>query len=148
MRQLLLAMAGFWVLFTGCGGGAGSDAPGILYGEDICDRCRMVISEQRHAAAARLDGHGHRFDDPGCLQGFLEANRGAANPVAWVHDETGSWLAVEEAWFVEDPERGTPMASGILAFGSRQAAGVAGRRFGAEPRRWTELEVRGEASAE
>lgn len=123
------------MLAAGCGE-PGAEAPEILYGEDICDHCRMVISEPRHAAGARLDEQALRFDDPGCLREFLEA-RGPAPAAAWVHDENEAWLAVTDAWFVEDPEGGTPMASGILAFADPAAAAAAGERYGVEPWRWS-----------
>lgn len=125
-------------LLAGCGGGSESGAPKILYGEDICDRCRMVISERRHAAAASLEGRHYRFDDPGCLRRFVDAQSGPGAVEVWVHDETESWLPVGDALFVLDPERGTPMASGILAFGSATAA-AAGERYGVAPVRWSDL---------
>jgi hypothetical protein len=106
----------------------------------------MVISEERHAAAARIEGRDYRFDDPGCLL-RLAGSAGGAGGSAWVHDETSAWLAVEDAWFVVDPEGGTPMASGILAFGSREAAAAAGRTLGAEPVAWTSLRREPEADA-
>lgn len=148
MRRALPWLAISYLLLAGCGGRAGPDVPEILYGEDICDRCRMVISEERHAAGALVEGREYRFDDPGCLREFLESESGGALAAAWVHDQTGSWLRAEEAWFVEDPERGTPMASGILAFGSEEAAAAAGRRHGGEPVRWVELAGRGETASE
>ena len=138
MRAAALAAALVAALVSGCGGGE-PGPPEILYGEDICDHCRMVISEERHAAAARLDGRESRFDDPGCLRAFLASARGETPPRAWLHDETGAWLTVEEAWIVVDPEGGTPMASGLLAFGSVEEASAAARRHGSEPERWGEL---------
>ena len=139
MRRRLAALIVPAALLAGCGPGAAPRAPEILYGEDICDRCRMVISEERHAAAARLDDRDYRFDDPGCLLAFLDSAVGAAGAEAWVHDESETWWPAEEAWFVRDPEHATPMASGILAFGTRRAAEIAARRHGAVPRRWDEL---------
>ena len=134
------------LLLAACAGGGEADGPEILYGQDICDRCRMVISEQRHAAGARLEGRDYRFDDPGCLRAFLEGEGPDGDGTAWVHDEAGSWRRIEEAWFVIDPEGGTPMASGILAFGSRDGAAAAAERHGGEPRRWAELAPSGAAT--
>jgi copper chaperone NosL len=128
------------LLLAGCGGDANSGPPRILYGEDICDHCRMVISERRHAAGAGVAGREHRFDDPGCLQAFLVSRDDPAPVRTWVHDENGAWLRTEEAWFVVDPERGTPMASGILAFGSKEAAATAAAAIDStQPSGWLEL---------
>ena len=132
-------------LSVSCAGEGDSAPPAILYGADICDHCRMVISEERHAAGARIGLADYRFDDPGCLRDFVDSREEGSEVKAWVHDERGSWLRVEEAWYVEDPNRGTPMGSGILAFGSEAAAQAAAERYGTEPRRWAELGAAGPA---
>jgi uncharacterized protein YchJ len=95
----------------------------------------MVISEERHAAGARLGFADYRFDDPGCLVEFLAAEESGA-AVGWVHDERSRWLEVGEAWYVSDPDRGTPMGSGLLAYGSEGAAAAAAERFGSEVQCW------------
>ncbi len=136
MRRAPIALA--LLLLAGCTDGGRVGPPEILYGVDVCDHCRMVISEERHAAAARPGEGERRFDDPGCMIDYLGAQAGA--PIAaWVHDESAAWLPIEEAWFVEDPDGGTPMASGILAFGSREAAAGAAERYASEPRSWAAL---------
>ncbi|MFQ5350332.1 MAG: nitrous oxide reductase accessory protein NosL [Thermoanaerobaculia bacterium] len=140
MKTVLPAWVVTAVLVAGCGGGAAGGPPEILYGQDICDRCRMVISEERHAAALRHDGRAYRFDDTGCLRGFLESAPDSAEGAAWVHDESSAWLGVEEAWFVKDPEGRTPMGSGIHAFASAEAAAKGGGRHDRAPRRWSEVD--------
>ena len=139
MSQALPAGLLLAVVAAGCGAGGELGPPEILYGQDICDRCRMVISEERHAAGAHLGGRELRFDDPGCLREFLDAEGRAGEATSWVHDETAAWVPVSEAWVVIDPQGGTPMASGILAFGSAEAAEDAGARFETVARRWDGL---------
>ena len=143
-RSVSLALA--VALLAGCGGGPDGGPPDILYGQDICDRCRMVISEERHAAGFRHEGRVYRFDDAGCLLGLLDSGEESASGIAWVHDENGAWLPAEEAWFVIDPEGGTPMASGILAFGSPEAAAAAASGYGVGPQRWPEIAASAEVS--
>lgn len=142
MRTGFLATALSAVLLAGCGGGSdsGPSPPEILYGEDICDHCRMVISEERHAAASLRDGREYRFDDPGCLRGFDESATEAGDAIAWVHDENSRWLRTEDAWFVTDPSLVTPMGSGIVAFGSAAAAMSAAQRYEVEAGSWVELD--------
>ncbi len=97
--------------------------PKIRYGEDACDECRMIISEQRYAAAFRtVDGTERRFDDLGCLQDYLRKNN--ETPVQiWVGDyHTGQWLNSDSAFYVRSPEISTPMAHGIVAFSSQTEA--------------------------
>lgn len=140
-RGAAAGLVGLLGLAAACGGVRSGGAPQILFGRDICDRCRMVISEERHSAAARAWGREQRFDDPGCLLSFLaeEPEIEASTVESWVHDESDAWRRAEEAWFAVDPEGGTPMASGILAFGSNEAAAAAAERFGGTPRRWRDL---------
>jgi len=53
------------ILPAGCQKGQG--LPKIRYGEETCDHCRMIISEDRFAAAYRLNsGLIKKFDDIGC----------------------------------------------------------------------------------
>jgi copper chaperone NosL len=92
------------------------EPPEIRYGEDICERCTMIISEPRYAAAyVTTEGEARRFDDIG---GMLAHNRAVSEEVAvfWVHDfDTEEWLKADDAYFVES-EHITPMGYGIVAF--------------------------------
>ena len=92
------------------------EPPEIRYGEDICERCTMIISEPRYAAAyVTTDGEAWRFDDIG---GMIDHNRAVSKDVAvfWVHDfDTEEWLKAADAHFVES-EHITPMGYGIVAF--------------------------------
>jgi copper chaperone NosL len=92
------------------------EPPEIRYGEDICERCTMIISEPRYAAAyVTTEGEARLFDDIG---GMLAHNRAVSEDVAvfWVHDfDTEEWLKADDAYFVES-EHITPMGYGIVAF--------------------------------
>lgn len=96
--------------------------PDIVYGEDVCERCSMIINEARYAAAyVTGDGQPHLFDDIG---GMLAQNREVAADVAvfWVHDFISEqWLKAEEAYYVEG-DHITPMGFGIIAFADRDRA--------------------------
>lgn len=90
--------------------------PTILYGEDVCDRCHMVISDERYAAAARGPaGEVLRFDDLGCLLADPAVDQEAGWRV-WVHDrESAAWLRAAAARFVRRDGGTTPMGSGWTA---------------------------------
>ncbi len=122
------------MVLLGCGGGDEPSAgpPEIRYGLEECNYCRMIISQEKFAAAT-LDENGTAisFDDVGCLVDYLRAQRSgrpspgepaAANNV-WVHDHAGDgWIAAEPAWFVRDSRGLTPMGSGLTAFAMRPDA--------------------------
>ena len=117
--MLLLAT----VLLAACGSEIDFDKPpDIVYGEDVCERCSMIINEARYAAAyVTGDGESHLFDDIG---GMLAHHQEAADDVVvfWVHDfDTEEWLKAEEAHFVKG-DYVTPMGFGIIAFAGNERA--------------------------
>ncbi len=104
--------------------GSEPDGPSeIAYGLEECDFCRMIISQEAHAAAVvGSDGSTRAFDDLGCL---LEARERWMNEGArvWVHDvESLEWLEAAEAVFVRQDAASTPMGSGLVAVATRDRA--------------------------
>ncbi|MCA9973038.1 MAG: nitrous oxide reductase accessory protein NosL [Anaerolineales bacterium] len=118
----LLLLVG--LLLVGCGARVDvSQPPEIVYGQDVCSRCSMIISEENMAAAYwTADGEARRFDDIG---GMLVYQQAQQEEVAswWVHDlHSAAWLRAEEAYFVMSSGRATPMGSGIVALAEETAA--------------------------
>jgi copper chaperone NosL len=97
--------------------------PDIRYGEDVCDRCMMIINEARYATAyVTSSGETRRFDDIG---GMLRYDKDMEEEVAvyWVHDyETEEWLKADNAYYVTDTGLHTPMGFGIIAFTTLERA--------------------------
>lgn len=110
---------------TACGGAADAEPtpPTIHYGEDLCELCNMIISEERYAAAyVTEDGHGHAFDDIGDM---LRAQQELQEEVTafFVHDyEDRTWIRAETAHYVLSDNLTTPMASGLAAFSTSEEA--------------------------
>lgn len=122
-----------WAL-AGCDGAPATGPVPIVYGEDACAACRMIVSEAPHAAQARLPGGVvESYDDIGCLA--MRVAEGAAPVETWVVDRpTGGWIDARSARFVETEKVRTPMASGLVAFRDAPAADAfaaesAGRRL-------------------
>ncbi len=112
------------VLLTACASSPSlDDPPTILYGEDVCDRCMMIINEARYASAYKTsDGDTRRFDDIGGMI-LYDLDNGEDVAAYWVHDyETEEWLKAETATYVEEDNLHTPMGFGIIAFDSRERA--------------------------
>lgn len=133
-RSTLLA-ALLAALLSGCPAPVASpDAPpDVRYAVDPCDRCQMIISEERFAAAyVTPAGETRRFDDLGCLTAFLRERPEAAAEV-WVHDhETRAWLRGREATFVRAPSVITPMGTGLVAAADRSRAVALAERSAGE----------------
>lgn len=112
------------VLVTACSSGPSLDKPPtILYGEDFCDHCMMIINEARYASAyTTSDGETRRFDDIGGMI-LYDLDNEEDIVACWVHDfETEEWLKAETAIYVEDDSLHTPMGFGIIAFDSWERA--------------------------
>jgi copper chaperone NosL len=111
------------LLLSACSSSPNLDEPPeIVYGEDTCDRCKMIISEPRFAAAyVTPAGDPYRFDDLGEMVLYYQETSPEV-AVYWVHDyETEEWLKADDAVFVSAAEP-TPMGFGVVAFAARDAA--------------------------
>ncbi len=126
-----------------CAGPAATGAPPeIWFGEHECDRCRMIVGDERLAAAAVGGDETLRFDDLGCLLAKLEARSGTEWRV-WVRDYAGGgWLQAEAGWFAATEDLVTPMGSGLAAFARPEGARSLAVERGGRVVRWDEL-VRG-----
>lgn len=127
-RPALLVLA---LTATACGSGEPRPVPLVL-DEDACSYCRMAISQREFAAeAVTRSGRAERFDDIGCL---LDWRRGWEVPEGTaffvVDFDTGEWLDAEDATFLRSRAIPTPMGSGLVAFGAREAAAAARERLG------------------
>jgi copper chaperone NosL len=99
------------------------EPPEILYGEDSCDECAMIISEQRYAASYVTEaGDVHRFDDIGGMM-LHDQKMQEDVYVYWVHDHNSEeWIKARESILVLNPDLITPMGWGLAAFAERNDA--------------------------
>lgn len=132
---------GVLVLLTACQSGARTDQPpDIRWGEDPCDECHMIISEQRFAAGYHTaEGTTFRFDDIGCMLQHLRQRSDSVSSI-WVVDyTTGKWLPATQALFVHSREIITPMGHGIVAVSSPAEADALTRRYQGKRLLWEEV---------
>ncbi len=120
-RSRLMALVSILLLAltAACGGEASADPtpPAIHYGEDICEFCGMIVSEERYAAGyITSNGEERIFDDIGdMVQAHLQDQAAAAT--LFVHDYNGhTWIRAETAHYLLSPDLSTPMLSGLAAF--------------------------------
>ncbi len=103
---------------------AGPRPPEILYGQDVCDECGMIIGEAKYAAATiTLDGQAHKFDDAGEMLVYHMEHPEEQVKAWFVHDyPSEAWIRAETAFYVLSPQIASPMGHGIAAFEQRSAA--------------------------
>lgn len=98
--------------------------PNIAYGRDVCDACRMIISEARFAAATILtDGKTLKFDDAGEMFTYHAKNPQLQVRAWFVHDyNTQNWINGQGAYYVVAKDIKSPMGTGVAAFADKSAA--------------------------
>jgi copper chaperone NosL len=139
--MLLLAIMLLFML-TACGGQASAEPepPTIHYGEDICEFCGMIVSEERYAAGyISADGQQHVFDDIGdMVQHYLATGEDVT--AFFVHDQASrTWIRAETATYTLSADLPTPMLSGLAAFPSRDEAAGFAAEWGGEILTFDEL---------
>jgi copper chaperone NosL len=114
-------------LIAGCGQVDICRPPTIRFGEEACASCRMIIGDERFAAAlVAPTGDALKFDDIGCLVEH-EAGGLRSDAAYWVRDAVSrEWLDAREARFVHSPSVASPMGFGLAASG-RPVGGQTGR---------------------
>jgi nitrous oxide reductase accessory protein NosL len=120
-RRIFFLMLPLFFLLVGCGESREKGAAAkVHWDRDMCERCKMVVSERKYAAEI-VDPKTDRvyyFDDIGCAVLWLEEEKipWAKEAKIWVTDaKTGAWLDARTAKYTDDSI--TPMAYGIAAFG-------------------------------
>ncbi|MBF0353502.1 MAG: protein NosL [SAR324 cluster bacterium] len=88
----------------------------IVWDRDVCDHCRMAISDPRYATqVVEPGGKAHLFDDAGCALSWIKNQPWKDNAKIWVADiNTFQWLDAYKAhWRSGDSH--TPMGYGFSA---------------------------------
>lgn len=145
MRKFSLIVAASFMLFgllVACAQQVDtSQPPEIAYGEDVCDNCNMLISDEKFASAYwTVDGQARRFDDVGEMLSYMRSTPEETASV-WVHDvNSAEWLEADDAYFVVGSGLTTPMGTGIVACDSMaEAEALAYDQEGATVMSFTEV---------
>lgn len=141
MTARLILMACLTLLLAGCADGPRE----ITVGAEECAHCRMIVSEDAFAAQLRTaQGRSHVFDSIECMAEFVRDNEASGEMQVgglWVTDFTspGTWLPVDEAFFLQSRELRSPMGLNLSAYGSSQDAAAHRQEFGGELLRWADV---------
>ncbi len=122
LKQILFIAA---VLFIGCSQDQKPLGPAkVYYGEDICERCKMIVSEKGFAAQYVFnDGKDKVFDDIGCMMLYYnEVENNKDGIIAFYVRDSGSgeWISGEDAHYFWSGDLKTPMGYGVFALGKKE----------------------------
>jgi copper chaperone NosL len=114
--------------------------PTVRYGQEGCAHCRMIVNDDRFAAALVTPaGDALKFDEVCCLVDYLAANPNAAK-AEWVRGyRSGQWHDPRQALFVHGPRLQTPMGSGLAAVPTREQADALAAELNGRVLRYDEL---------
>jgi copper chaperone NosL len=135
MRRLLLAAA--LAAAVGCGG---DGPPNVRYGQEECAHCRMIVNDDRFAAAViTASGDAHKFDEVSCVIDYLAEHTGPVKGI-WVRGyRSGQWHDARQAVYAYGPKLQTPMGSGLAAVATREEADALAAEWGGKVLRFDEL---------
>ena len=136
--QMRWAIAVTW-FFAACGGAP--QPVEIAWNEEVCDQCRMAISQPEFAAEiVTREGAVHYFDDIGCMARWTVENESPGPPedTGWFATDydTHSWLDARSGYYVHSDRLPTPMNHGLAAFRTREQAQAAANRLEGEVIDW------------
>lgn len=112
--SFLLALLGLFLI--GCDNKAALEPKKVHWDRDMCERCKMVLSDRKFSAQAinPQTGRKYYFDDIGCAILWFRENKISweNEAILWVNDaQSGEWIDAKTAFY--DTENITPMAYGL-----------------------------------
>jgi copper chaperone NosL len=121
INSLVWLVSAGWL--AGCQPVDTSRPPTVRFGEEACASCRMIISDERFAAAlVTATGEALKFDDIGCLF-HHEAGQARPEVAYWVRNVKGQgWLKARDATFLHSTGIVSPMGFGLAAVPAGEAA--------------------------
>jgi copper chaperone NosL len=136
MKRWLPAALLVSLIVAGC---ADDGPPNVRYGQESCARCRMIVNDDRFAAAAVTPSESLKFDDVICLVEFLEEKPDYAGKL-WVRGyQSAQWHDARAAYFAYGPKLQTPMASGLAAVATQPEADALAAEWNGKTLRFAEL---------
>lgn len=122
VKKVLLALFVFSI-FAGCQDKSAEEGmKKVHWDRDICERCKMIISERKFAVQVQNPHtqQTYMFDDLGCaVVWFKEENLDWFKEAKiWINDAvSGQWLNAKEAIYI--PDTLTPMGYGLSAYSKK-----------------------------
>ncbi len=112
----------FFLGFSGCEKKPIGSVEKMHWDRDMCERCKMAISERKYAVQVidPTSGKNYKFDDIGCAALWMVEEKipWKDKAIIWITDaKTGEWIDARKAKYTGDAI--TPMAYGLAAYGEK-----------------------------
>ena len=126
MKKGLIFLSFLCLIFS-CQKDSGEIKPAeMFYGEDMCDRCSMIISEKQFSAQYILPGvEVKKFDDIGCMVHYMTKDEIRRDKIlaVFVRDyNSKKWIRGEKSLYVASKNLKTPMGYGLAALKEKDSA--------------------------
>ncbi len=130
-------MASVLLMFGACDRGPQD----IRIGQQECDHCRMMISQEQFAAQLiTQQARQYAFDAIECMAAFVNQGDGRDLDIhsLWVPDfkEPGRWIAAEAATYLQSDGLRSPMALNFSAYADERSARDQQQEFGGQVVTW------------
>jgi len=118
-KLLFLLLVSIGIFFSGCEKKKIGEVEPIHWDRDMCERCKMAISERKFAFEVVNPNNGktYKFDDIGCAVLWMDEEKipWKDKAILWITDaKTGKWINARTALYTDDSI--TPMAYGLAAY--------------------------------
>ena len=141
IRRTVMLAAAVLMIITACNPGPQD----IRIGQQECDHCRMIISQEQFAAQlVTSEGRQYAFDAIECMAAFVNSSNAEEMDIhsLWVPDflAPGRWLPAGGAWYLQSEKLRSPMALNFSAYASEQAVREQQASFGGPVLNWEEVQ--------
>ncbi len=119
----------------------------IRYGQDNCQYCQMTLMDKRFGAEIVTDkGKVYKFDDLNCLVNFMKTGTVPETKIAQIigidFQKTGSFVAVQQAFFLQNEAIKSPMRGDVATFSDQKdLEAVKAKVGGGKELRWAEVKA-------
>jgi len=116
----------------------------IHFGEDDCDYCRMIISDQRYGGELMTTkGKAYKFDSVECLAAYILEQKSGSNEMRsiWTIDFNNPEKLIDasQAWYLHSDLLKSPMGLNLSAFTNQNMAETVKNVYPGEVVRWDEV---------
>lgn len=110
--------------------------------KDVCDFCKMTISDGRYACEMITNkGRVYKFDDLGCLLAYKKENKKRQCKYIFIndYDQNKEMVSAENAFYVESAHLNSPMGGNCAAFKDSVKANKLAKQFAVKVSNWSAI---------